>query len=78
MSQKGTFKIASEASYAYFFGQKFIKNAKICPKPEFFGQTVLPDLAENAKNEKFKCDILRPLVIPRIFYCCQWPNQKWL
>ena len=53
-------------------GQKLIKNAKNAPfwrvfeKPEACGQTVLPDrsvligqkLVENAKIQKFKCDIL--------------------
>ena len=52
-------------------GQKFTKNAKTAQfgefwKPETCGQTELPDwsvligqkLVENAKIQKFKCDIL--------------------
>ena len=73
ITEKVSFKTASEASYVYIFsGQKFIKNAKIWSilasfwKPEACGQTVLPDrsiligqnLVENATIEKFKCDIL--------------------
>ena len=73
ITEKVSFDIASEASYAYILnGQKFIKNAKNCPfcrvfeKSEACGQTVLPDmsllighkLVENAKIQKFKCDIL--------------------
>ena len=63
----------SEARFVYILnGQKLIKNAKNGPfwrvfaKPEACGQTVLPDrsvligqkLVENAKIQKFKCDIL--------------------
>ena len=65
--------MASKASYVYILnGQKFIKNAKngqlwrVFGKPEACGQTELLDrsiligqkLVENAKIEKFKCDIL--------------------
>ena len=61
---------ASEASYVYILnGQKLIQKWSILAsfwKPEACGQTVLPDrsiligqkLMENAKIEKFKCDIL--------------------
>ena len=39
----------------YTFGQKFIKNAKIGPKHEFFGQTVLPDRTKlSRKCQKWK------------------------
>ena len=58
----------SEVRLNIFNGQKFIKNAKNGQfrKPEACGQTVLPDrslligkkLVENAKIEKFKCDIV--------------------
>ena len=57
----------------FLSGQKFLKNAKNAPfwraffkkNPEACGQTVLPDrslligqkMVENAKIEKFKCDI---------------------
>ena len=73
ITEKVSFKIASEASYGYILsGQKFIKNAKNYKFGEFFkkreacGQTLLPDrsvligqkLVENAKIQKFKCDIL--------------------
>ena len=66
ITEKVSFDIASEASYAYILnGQKFIKNAKNCPfwrffsKPEACGQTVLPDksaligqkLVENTKTQ---------------------------
>ena len=72
-TEKVSFNIASEASYVYILsGQKLIKNAKNVSilasfwKPEACGQTVLPDrsiskgqkLVENAKIQKFKCDIL--------------------
>ena len=63
-----SFNIASEASYVYILsGQKLIKNAKKWSilasfwKPKACGQTVLPEgqkLVENAKIQKFKCDIL--------------------
>ena len=71
--EKVSFNVASEASYFYILsGQKLMKNAKNGPfwrvflKPEACGQTVLPDrsvligqkLVENAKIQKFKCDIL--------------------
>ena len=71
-----SFNIASKASYFYILsGQKFTKNAKnsqfwrVFDKPETCGQTVLPDRSllkvqkyvENAKIEKFKCDILREI-----------------
>ena len=64
ITEKVSFNIASEASYAYIFnGQKEIKNANNCPfwrvfwKSEACGQTVLPDssflkgqkLVENAR-----------------------------
>ena len=73
ITEKVSFNIASEASYVYILsGQKFIKNAKKWSilasfwKPEARSQTVLPDrsvligqkLMENAKIQKFKCDIL--------------------
>ena len=73
ITEKVSFNIASEASYVYILNrQKLIKNAKIGPfwrvflKPEACGQTELPDrlaligqkLVENAKIEKFKCDVL--------------------
>ena len=73
ITEKVSFNIASEASYVYILsGQKLIKNAKNGPiwrvfwKSEACGQTVLPNrsvligqnLVENAKIEKFKCDIL--------------------
>ena len=60
ITEKVSFNIASEASCVYILsgGQKLMKNAKI-------GPSVLPDrsilrgqkLVENAKIEKFKCDI---------------------
>ena len=65
--------IVSAANYVCILsGQKLIKNAKKWSilasfwKPEACGQTVLPDrsvligqkLVENAKMQKFKCDIL--------------------
>ena len=71
--KKISLNISSEASYVYILsGQKFIKNGQKCSiltsfwKPEACGQTVLPDwsvligqkLVENAKIQKFKCDIL--------------------
>ena len=64
--------IASKASHFYILsGQKLTKNAKnsqfwrVFDQPETCGQTVLPDrsllkvqtFVENAKIEKFKCDI---------------------
>ena len=64
ISEKGTFNIASEASYVYILsGQKLIKNAQKWSilasfwKPKARGQTVLPDksflirqkMEENAK-----------------------------
>ena len=58
--------IASKASYVYILsGQKWSILASFW-KPEACGQTVLPDrsvligqkVVENAKIEKFKCDIL--------------------
>ena len=67
ISEKVAFNIASEASYVYILSrQKFIENAKKPSilasfwKPEFCGQTVLPDrsllkgqkLVENAKIGK--------------------------
>ena len=69
--KKISFNIASEASYVYILsGQKLIKMPKMANlasfwKPEACGQTVLPDrsvligqkLVENAKMQKFKCDI---------------------
>ena len=73
ITEKVSFNIASEASYVYILsGQKLIKNVKkwfilaSFWKPEACGQTVLPDrsvlkgqgLVENAKIQKFKCDIL--------------------
>ena len=73
ITEKVSFNIASEASYVYILsGQKLIENAKngqfwrVFRKPEVCGQTVLPDrsvligkkLVENAKIQKFKCDIL--------------------
>ena len=70
ITEKVSFNIASEASYVYILsGQKFIKNAKngsFWRVPEACGQTELPDrsvligqkMKENAKIEKFKCDIL--------------------
>ena len=76
ITEKVSFNIASEASYAHnLSGQKFIKNAKncsFCPvfgKSEACGQTVLPDrsvligqkLVENAIILKFKCDFSRIL-----------------
>ena len=73
ITEKVSFNIASEASSVYILsGQKLIKKCqKWCLlasfwKPEACGQTVLPDrsvlieqkLVENAKIQKFKCDIL--------------------
>ena len=69
ITEKVSFNIASEASYIYILsGQKFIKKVKNGQfwKTEACGQTVLPNrsiligqkLMENAKIEKFKCDIL--------------------
>ena len=72
VQKKVLFNIASEASSVYILsGQKLIKMSKRSIlasfwKPEACGQTVLPDrsvligqkLMENAKIEKFKCDIL--------------------
>ena len=73
MTEKVSFNIASEASYVYILsGQKLIKNAKNGPfwrvfeKLDACSQTVLPDrsvllgqkLVENAKIQKFKCNIL--------------------
>ena len=73
MTEKVSFNIASKASYVYILNrQKLIKNAKKWSilasfwKPEACGQTVLPDrsvligqkMVENAKIQKFKCDIL--------------------
>ena len=46
ITEKVSFNIASEASYAYILsGQKFIKkkSQKWFWKPEAYGQTVLPD-----------------------------------
>ena len=50
ITQKVSFKMASEASYVFILsGQKFVKNAKNGPfwrvfeKTEACGQTVLPD-----------------------------------
>ena len=68
ITEKVSFNIVSEASYVYILsGQKLIKNAQNVPfwKPEACRQTELPDmsvliwqtLVENAKIEKFKCDI---------------------
>ena len=65
--RKVSFNVASEASYVYILiGQKFIKNANNFRKPKACSQILLPDmslligqkLAENAKIQKFKCDIL--------------------
>ena len=73
ITEKVSFNIASEASYVYILsGQKFFKkcqkwsNLASFWKLEACGQTVLPDrsvligqkLVENAKIQKFKCDIL--------------------
>ena len=84
ITEKVSISIASEASYAYILsGQKLIKNAKNGPfwrsfeKPEACGQTVLPDrsivigqkLVENAKIQKFKCDILSNF---QIMGCCEY------
>ena len=84
--RKSLFNIASEASYVYILsGQKLIKKVKIWSilasfwKTEACGQTVLPDrsiligqtLVENAKIEKFNCDILgdfQTLWLFRIYY----------
>ena len=61
-----SFKIASEASYIDIFsGQKFNSQFDEVLKALGSGQTVLPEssilirqkLVENAKIEKFKCDI---------------------
>ena len=75
-NHRKSLNIASKASYFYILsGQKFTKNAKnsqfwrVFDKPETCGQTVLPDrsllkvqkFVENAKIEKFKCDILREI-----------------
>ena len=71
ITEKVSFKIASEASYVYNkSGQKFIKNAKNSQFGEFWKseactQKVLPDrsllieqkLVENAKIELTKCVI---------------------
>ena len=60
ITEKVSFNSASEAGYVYkISGQQFIKNTHN-------GQKVLPDrslligqkLMENAKIQKFKCDIL--------------------
>ena len=65
-TEKVSFNIASEASYVYILsGQKWSILASFW-KPEACGQTVLPDrsvvigqkLAEKAKIQKFKYDIL--------------------
>ena len=73
ITEKVLINIASEVSYVNILsGQNLIKNAKKWSilasfwKPEACGQTVLPDrsvligqkLVENAKIQKFKCDIL--------------------
>ena len=73
ITEKVSFNITSEASYVYILsGQKLIKNGQKWSilasfwKPEACGQTVLPDrsvlkgqkLVENAKIQKFKCDLL--------------------
>ena len=73
ITEKVSFNIVSEASYVYILsGQKFIQNAENRSilasfwQPEACGQTVLPDrsvligqkMVENAKIQKFKCDIL--------------------
>ena len=67
--RKVSFNIASEASYVYILsGQKFIKNAQNSQFWRLFENlklAVLPDwsiligqkLMENAKIQKFKCDI---------------------
>ena len=65
ITEKVSFNIASEASYVYKSGQKFIKNTNFW-KPKYGGQTVLPDrsilieqkLVENAKFEKCKMRIV--------------------
>ena len=69
ITEKVSFNIVSEASYVYILsGQKSIKNGKNGEfwKLEACGQIVLPDrsvlmgqkLVENAKIQKFNCDIL--------------------
>ena len=73
ITEKVSFNIASEASYVYILSEpmliKNVQKGSILAsfwKPEACGQTVLPDrsvligqkLVENAKIEKFKCDIL--------------------
>ena len=74
ITEKVSFNIVSEASYVYILsGQKLIEKRQKMVILASFGktkiccQTVLPDrslfigqkLMENAKIEKFKCDILR-------------------
>ena len=73
ITEKVSFNIASEASYVYILsGQKLVQNAKNSPLWRVFenlklavkqcyqtGQFFMGQkLAENAKIEKFKCDIL--------------------
>ena len=73
ITEKVSFNIASEASYVYIMsGQKLIKNAKNGPFWRLFenmklavkqcyqtGQLLIGQkLVENAKIQKFKCDIL--------------------
>ena len=84
MKEKVSFNIASEASYVYILkGQKLIKNAKKWSilasywKPEACGQIVLPDMSvligqkmvENAKIQKFKCDILSNFQTLWVHFC---------
>ena len=74
ITEKVSFNIASEASYGYIFnGQKLIKNAKNDPFWRVFENLKLAvkqcyqtdrsvlmgqKLMENAKIQKFKCDLL--------------------
>ena len=71
ITEKVSFNIASEVSYVYFLSwQKLIKNTKNGPFGEFLKTWSLRSnsvtrqvligqkLVENAKIQKFKCDIL--------------------
>ena len=74
ITEKVSFNIASEASYVYILSvQKIIKNAKNGPIWRVFENLKLAvsvtrqvnfnrtKLVENAKIQKFKCDILSKL-----------------
>ena len=95
ITEKVSFNIASEASYVYILsGQKLIKNAQKWSilaslwKHEGCGQTVLPDrsvligqtLVENAKIQKFKCDILSNFQTMwlRVLINTNWPDANVL